>query len=1810
MEIIPYQRIAELEYFYTSDSVKNENAIEVVDIKSKKKFSEEVQGQWALEQVEAVMNILRVKMFVIPIDRGGYEFPVIAPIEEYLEAHLKAKEKAIDNFKSSQEDRQIYVQALHKKMQAAKGRRQTILESKEELMVDDIMENDEEAANEEFMRAYQKWSKEDKMYNDDMIKNEEIKENCRIQANKQHDDDTDAFNRLQSALFTLKKYIKGLIDKFPFLEDIVRQKRKDGIDPYDAGDMRSSYWNLLDRYRQNDEMGILTTIMSGMAEKQGSKSMSTFLLAVEDWHQTMIRLGVNNISMSDLAAIITLKGMNENHRIEFLQQENALALTLETLGTGDEPEEFEDVNSENQSMVSMHKREKKSLFSRVKKFIQQDKTKALINQRLSSSGSGAGYSSATVNNGSKTNKEAEAQLKEAQNVFIATLDSGICRNYAKFGNCKYGDKCKYKHESTVMNNKRKKVEGQNVKDGDKKSSHECFSWRDHGTCKHGDKCRFQHPDKKERNNVNVNSIQPSNESAKEKNKKPESEAAKNLFTIDDNSRSWGNNNSDNEDVSCILADANGMDKQDQETVLHVKEGATSDCKIGWDTMASIHVAGDSSVIDKLRPLHEKKSASGMGGTLPITHQGYSSKFGLNMHVIEGGKTPNIKSVGKSLEPDEDGTEYIAIFTHKGATQMSVTPQTKNALIDIINNASEDNRIVGTAVQQNGVYFEDRSSNSGKVDVKTSVTPEAQAYAIASMYTQRVSFNTADEIIGMLASACVKEEHLIQGIRHQSIKGLPECVTEDAVRKYFMLNGKDKDQLSAEIASHPLRKPIDYEPEEYIVPGEHLQIDNVDPSFARVPPKSRDKKSEESEKREPVRSIGGYRDAVVALDNCGYSVVIGRVHKRDPHLIVKRFMARWVARWQSLRNVTADKEFVTLETDRICKANNIRLRQAVPGDHRRGLGPSEGLNRWLQDAAQTHMNRLSVYVKSGEMTEKDKRSLWFHALTYANDVKLLAPSSCDSSKTQYEEGEGVPFNFSQNVLLPFGLRVISRKTLPDQDGRGLDGIYVGYSKVVTSGILVYMFDTKRVVQKYTFIPRSPMPMLNDIDVAHATSQLYGDLNLQVNSQTSAEQIVPWDIRTANDYALKEPLVSMEPIDNQENSDNTAMNSDMDVQNDVKDSTDINSIDSNQDQDSTETAVADRSNPTENNNSPQSSGVGPINQKDNAPQSVKQHRVTNQFIPGQWTDHSKDHQYATRSRAKNMERVLIVSSERPPKPKLPTRREARKDPRWRAAYQREVQKLREENTMETLPKDSLGRFIRPSNAIVMKLLAVLEWKWKPDPDTQREGWLECVRIVCDGSVDKREGENSYAETLDRTLLFLMTSIECTLGIPNTCGDAVRAYLNAPSLDNNLVVIADDDMIGLGRESLLIKALYGSTKGALSWQVWVDSKLRDIDYQKCDIARGVYMKIIKDPDKSRIVRLYRHSDDFRLSVSNPTDMENEISCITSTIRTSAFISTQRFLGCHFKRVQSTTMQESAVGDICLITMSDKIDQLEKDFGYLRKQYNPTGRIRYTPLPLKPILDDQELTDVQKIPCDDKEIKVYMSLIGGTGWITGNIRPNLKFAHHVLAKRLQRPRVWEMYMATWFMEHIIFTKDWPLILGGPEVDPVVYCDASFASMEERKSITGHCMCTCSNSGAIYSNVCTIKSAVKSIFEAETHGASDGQDTAIHTRNVIRELKYPNIDSRKVFVDNAAAIDWMLGSIPSKRSKHMEVRLYRARHLVDSGEVVMKHIPTENNIADLFTKSLPRKQYEYLAKKTLGHELVIQEHRSWERNVITTKDE
>lgn len=77
------------------------------------------------------------------------------------------------------------------------------------------------------------------------------------------------------------------------------------------------------------------------------------------------------------------------------------------------------------------------------------------------------------------------------------------------------------------------------------------------------------------------------------------------------------------------------------------------------------------------------------------------------------------------------------------------------------------------------------------------------------------------------------------------------------------------------------------------------------------------------------------------------------------------------------------------------------------------------------------------------------------------------------------------------------------------------------------------------------------------------------------------------------------------------------------------------------------------------------------------------------------------------------------------------------------------------------------------------------------------------------------------------------------------------------------------------------------------------------------------------------------------------------------------------------------------------------------------------------------------------------------------------------------------------------------------------------------------------------------------------------------------------------MWVDNKAEVDWVNGSISNKRTRHIDVRYYRARHMQEQGKVKFEYIPTEDNIADILTKPLLFKLFRKHAISILGHGLV-----------------
>jgi hypothetical protein len=231
--------------------------------------------------------------------------------------------------------------------------------------------------------------------------------------------------------------------------------------------------------------------------------------------------------------------------------------------------------------------------------------------------------------------------------------------------------------------------------------------------------------------------------------------------------------------------------------------------------------------------------------------------------------------------------------------------------------------------------------------------------------------------------------------------------------------------------------------------------------------------------------------------------------------------------------------------------------------------------------------------------------------------------------------------------------------------------------------------------------------------------------------------------------------------------------------------------------------------------------------------------------------------------------------------------------------------------------------------------------------------------------------------------------------------------------------------------------------------------------------------------------------------------------------------------------------------------------------------------------------------VPLNGKDVTNYRGIVGSTNWVS-LLRMDCKFYQHVVAGRMQNPRVWDMYCAVWYLEYLSYTDEYPLVLGGPIVDPQSMSDASFATLSEKRSVKSHMVRTGPLSGAIMAKTGTIKCALTSVWEAEVEAACDGIDSLMYVMNVCDELCYQTLNNREHFIDSESGVEWFETGKLNERSRHVQTKFYHTKHSVQEGLVTAKFIDGQHNEIDIGTKVLSARRTKELARKILGHYLVL----------------
>ncbi|KAG6474130.1 hypothetical protein ZIOFF_068054 [Zingiber officinale] len=146
-------------------------------------------------------------------------------------------------------------------------------------------------------------------------------------------------------------------------------------------------------------------------------------------------------------------------------------------------------------------------------------------------------------------------------------------------------------------------------------------------------------------------------------------------------------------------------------------------------------------------------------------------------------------------------------------------------------------------------------------------------------------------------------------------------------------------------------------------------------------------------------------------------------------------------------------------------------------------------------------------------------------------------------------------------------------------------------------------------------------------------------------------------------------------------------------------------------------------------------------------------------------------------------------------------------------------------------------------------------------------------------------------------------------------------------------------------------------------------------------------------------------------------------------------------------------------------------------------------------------------------------------------------------------------------------------------------FSDSDWAgSVDDMKSTSGYCF----SLGSACFSWCSKKQEIvaQSTAEAEFVAATSAVNQAIWLRKLLNDMSYIMEKETKVSVDNQATLAISKNPIFHGKTKHFNVKYYYLREVQQMGEVELIYCTTEDQLADIFTKSFHQSRFVWLREK------------------------
>ena len=496
----------------------------------------------------------------------------------------------------------------------------------------------------------------------------------------------------------------------------------------------------------------------------------------------------------------------------------------------------------------------------------------------------------------------------------------------------------------------------------------------------------------------------------------------------------------------------------------------------------------------------------------------------------------------------------------------------------------------------------------------------------------------------------------------------------------------------------------------------------------------------------------------------------------------------------------------------------------------------------------------------------------------------------------------------------------------------------------------------------------------------------------------------------------------------------------------------------------------------------------------------------------------------------------------------------DPGWKQAIQSEYNSLVSNNTWELAELPPGRKAIR------------CKWVFKIKRNADGSVARLKARLVAQGYSQKHgiDYKETFSPVVRRESIRIVLALSVSLGLHLQQMDVDTAFLNS-DLDQEIYMFQPRGFVSSTHPQKvckLKKAIYGLKQSPRLWNKNLDSFLRRIGFQSLFTDSCIYTRMDAEGIIDGLIAVY--VDDLVIGMKSLSLMTKVKSALSTHYKMKDLGSLDWFLGIEITR----TCQS-----ISLTQRTFSAELLRK---WRMTECNEVST---------PSTTSDGLESDHDLPLTSVSVKQYRSLIGALMYLSVNTRPDLAYTVSALAQHVNNPGEIHWSCAKKVLRYLKGTLNYGITYTKAgectheslldDINLHGYADASYANnKKDRKSRSAYIFFL--NSGPITWCSRRQRCVALSTCEAELIALNEASKELVWIRRLIKEITgYKTLQPTVVYEDNQGTIEMVKNPRYHGRAKHIDVRNFYVREIVDQHKITVAHMASKKMVADVLTKSL-----------------------------------